>query len=136
MVDDTLCRRTTLTVVRAADAPTFDVHGATITGAAAPSRGSTQTCLWRVDLAPGSHVPGHILDREEIFHALGGTLVATVDGERQIVNVGDTLIVGPGKILQIEVPAAARFEAVVVMPVGAQARFADGGEPFAPPWTV
>jgi quercetin dioxygenase-like cupin family protein len=125
-----------MTVVRAADAPTFDAHGATITGAASPSRGSTQTSLWRVNLAPGSQVPGHILDREEIFHALGGTLVATVDGEQQTVQAGDTLIVQPGAVLQIAVPDSASFEAVVVLPVGALARFAAGGEPFTPPWAV
>jgi quercetin dioxygenase-like cupin family protein len=125
-----------VTIIRAADAPTFDVHGATITGGAAPSRGSTQTSLWRVNLAPGSQVPGHLLDHEEIFHALSGTLIATVGGERQTVSAGDTLIVPPGTELQIEVPSDERFEAVVVLPVGAQARFAAGGEPFAPPWSV
>lgn len=125
-----------MTVVKAADAPIFDAHGATITGAASPSRGSTQTSLWRVDLAPGTDVPGHILDGEEIFHALGGTLLATVDGERQTVQAGDTLIVPPGSLLQISVPPDARFEAVVVLPVGTKARFASGGEPFAPLWAV
>jgi quercetin dioxygenase-like cupin family protein len=81
-------------------------------------------------------VPGHTLDREEIFHALRGTLVATVDGERQTVQAGGTLIVRPGAVLQIMVPDSASFEAVVVLPVGALARFAAGGEPFTPPWAV
>jgi len=125
-----------MSVVKAADAPIFDAHGATITGAASPSRGSTQTSLWRVNLGPGSEVPGHILDHEEIFHALGGTLLATVDGERQTVQAGDTLIVPPGAVLQIAVPADTRFEAIVAMPVGAKARFVSGGEPFSPPWAV
>jgi quercetin dioxygenase-like cupin family protein len=125
-----------VTVVRLADAPTFEVHGATITGGAAPSRGSTQTCLLRIDLAPGSVVPAHILDHEEIFHALSGTLVATVDGQQHRVERGDTLIVAPGTILQITVPDDDRFQAVVALPAGAQARFAAGGEPFTPPWAV
>ena len=125
-----------MAIVRAADAPTFEVHGATITGAASPSRGASQTCLWRIDLAPGSAVPAHILDHEEIFHALGGTLVATVDGEPQQVDSGDTLIVRPGATLQISVPDDARFQAVVVLPAGSLARFAAGGEPFTPPWAV
>jgi quercetin dioxygenase-like cupin family protein len=125
-----------MTLVRAADAPVFDVHGATITGGAAPSRGAIQTSLWRIDLAPGSEVQGHILDGEEILHALGGTLIATVDGVRQLVQGGDTLIVPAGSTLQIEVPSSERFQAVAVLPVGARARFAAGGEPFTPPWTV
>lgn len=123
-------------IVRAADAPVFDVHGATITGAAAPSRGALQTCLWRVSLAPGADVPGHVLDHEEIFHALSGAVVATVDGEAQTVQAGDTLLVPPGHTLQLRVPDEGRFEAVVVLPVGARAAFVAGGEPFAPPWAV
>jgi quercetin dioxygenase-like cupin family protein len=122
--------------LRASDAPTFEVHGATITGGAAPSRGALQTCVWRVNLAAGSTVPGHHLDREEIFHALTGTLVATIDGQDHVLHTGDTLMVPPGSVLQLQVPPADRFEAVVVVPVGAQATFAAGGEPFAPPWTV
>ena len=123
-------------VLRASNAPTFEVHGATITGAASPSRGASQTCLWRIDLAPGCTVPAHILDHEEIFHALSGTLVATVDGEQHRVDVGDTLIVRPGATLQISVPPEARFQAVVVLPAGSLARFAAGGDPFTPPWAV
>jgi quercetin dioxygenase-like cupin family protein len=125
-----------MTLIRASDAPIFDAHGSTITGGASPSRGSTQTSLWRVDLAAGSRVPGHILDREEIFHALRGTLLATIDSEQLAIGAGDTLIVPPGSLLRIEVPEDERFEAVVVLPVGALARFADGGEPFTPPWAV
>ncbi len=125
-----------MTVIKATDAPTFDVHGSLITGGAAPSRGATQTCVWRVRLAPESRVAGHILDREEIFHVISGSLVATVGGEARTVTVGDTLIVPPGEILTLEVPSTGPFEAVVVMPVGAQARFAAGGEPFFPAWTV
>jgi quercetin dioxygenase-like cupin family protein len=125
-----------MTVIKAADAPTFDVHGSLITGGASPSRGATQTCVWRVNLAPGSMVPGHILDNEEIFHAISGTLLAMVGGETRTVTAGDTLIVPPDAILALEVGPTFPFEAVVVMPVGSQARFADGGEPFAPAWTV
>ena len=125
-----------MTVVRAADAPTFEVHGATITGAASPSRGSSQICLWRINLAPGSDVPAHILDHEEIFHALSGTLLATVDGEQHRVRGGDTLIVRPGATLQISIPHESRFQAVVVLPAGSRARFEAGGEPFTPPWAV
>jgi quercetin dioxygenase-like cupin family protein len=125
-----------MTVIRAADAPTFNVHGATVTGGAAPSRGATQTCLWRVNLPPESRVAGHVLDHEEIFHVLSGELLATVDGERHTLTEGDTLIVPPGATLELEVPATGSFDAAVAIPVGAHARFTAGGEPFAPPWTV
>lgn len=125
-----------MVVVRAADAPVFEVHGGVITGGAAPSRGASQTCLWRVDLGAGTSVPAHILDHEEIFHALGGVALASVDGVEQRVEAGDTLIVQRGATLQITVPADGRFQAVVALPAGAKARFAGGGEPFSPPWAV
>lgn len=125
-----------MAIIRAADAPTFQAHGATVTGGAAPSRGALQTCLWRVSLAPGTEVPAHILDHEEVFHALAGTLVATVDGKAETVQAGDTLMVPPGCVLQLRVPPEGRFEAVVALPVGARATIAAGGEPFTPSWAV
>lgn len=125
-----------MTVVRAADAPVFEVQGGAIIGGASPSRGATETCVWRVELAPGSGVPAHILDREEIFHALSGELVAIVDNHEHRVQAGDTLIVQPGSTLQIHVSTDRPFKAVVALPAGAQARFAGGGERFTPPWAV
>ena len=49
-------------VIRGADAPSFTPHGAHITAAAAPSRGATETCLWRVSLEPvKSRTAAHVL---------------------------------------------------------------------------
>jgi hypothetical protein len=40
-------------VVPALTAPTFTAPGLTVTGLAAPSRGATETRVWRLTLAPG-----------------------------------------------------------------------------------
>jgi quercetin dioxygenase-like cupin family protein len=123
-------------VIRGADAPSFTPHGAHITVAAAPIRGATETCLWRVSLEPGSRTAARVLDREELFHALSGTLVATLDAERHVLYAGDTLVVPPGVTLSLAVPLEQPFEAICALPVGGRARFAAGGEPFSPPWAV
>ncbi len=125
-----------MVLVKAADAPVFEVHGGVITGGAAPSRGASQTCMWRIDLAGGTTVPAHILDHHAVFHALSGVLLATVNDAVQHVEAGDTLIVQAGASLKIDVPADGRFQAVVALPAGTKARFAAGGEPFSPPWAV
>src|SRR6266545_2135580 len=53
-----------MTILRAADAPTFELNGIMFTGYAAPRRGSRQLCTWRIRVAPGWRAerrrePGH-----------------------------------------------------------------------------
>ncbi len=59
-------------VITAHDAPMFDPPGATITGLASPSRGSSDAAAWRVRLQPDCASPPHSLTREEIFIVLDG----------------------------------------------------------------
>ena len=40
-------------VIPAATAPSFTAPGLAVTGLAAPSRGATETSVWRLTLAPG-----------------------------------------------------------------------------------
>jgi mannose-6-phosphate isomerase-like protein (cupin superfamily) len=124
-----------MALVRADAAPAFSLPGLTVTGLAAPSRGSRQLCAWRLRLAPGTPGTAHTVDREEVFLALAGCAEATLDGERLEVRAGDALIVPPGRPFSLANPGPEPFEAVAVAPAGVQAQVA-GGEPFAPPWSV
>jgi mannose-6-phosphate isomerase-like protein (cupin superfamily) len=124
-----------MALIAGADAPTFEVHGISVTGLAAPSRGATTNCAWRLFLNPGSPGPLHTIDREEIFIALSGQARATVDGSTYDVQPGDALVVPANTPFGIANPGADPFEAVVIMPAGALASF-PGEEPFAPPWTL
>jgi hypothetical protein len=68
-------------IIRHADAPHFALPGLTVRGLAAPSRGASETCVWRIALAPGT--PGflHTVTREEVFVATAGVDEVTLGGE-------------------------------------------------------
>ena len=67
-------------IIRSQDAPRFVAGGTTATGYASPSRGAQGLSLWRVALAAGETSPPHTLSHEEVFLALDGSAVATIDG--------------------------------------------------------
>ena len=45
-----------MTIIRAAEAPRFDLPGVEFTAMAAPSRGSDRVCTWKLTVAPGGIV--------------------------------------------------------------------------------
>ena len=122
-------------VVRAHQAPQFQLPGVTFTGLAAPSRGSRENCVWRVSVAPGTAGTAHVLDREEIFVALSGRALATVGVEQWPVGPGDTLIVPAGQTFSLANNGSESFDAIALAPHGVQVRMLPGGATFAPPWT-
>jgi len=121
-------------VIRAAAAPTFDLHGVFVTGLAAPSRGSRESSVWRLRLPPGAPAVEHTMDREEIFVALAGRAVVTLDGETIELDVGDTLVVPANRLFSLSTRAGEVFEALAVAPAGVRATILPGPS-FAPPWT-
>src|SRR6266542_4309789 len=93
-----------MTILRAADAPTFELNGIMFTGYAAPRRGSRQLCTWRIRVAPGSRAEqAHRLDRDEAFMVLAGTVRITPGGE--VLHPGDSLVVPAGEPIAVENPA-------------------------------
>lgn len=119
-------------------APIFKISGATgvtFTGLAAPSRGSHETAVWRVTLDPGAPPKIHQLTREEILVAIAGSATASVSGTEIRLNAGDALVVPAFTDFSLGNPHEKLFEAIAVLPVGARAMI-DGGEPFAPPWSL
>lgn len=121
-------------IIRAENAPSFNLSGLAVVGLAAPSRGSRETSVWRLSLPPGAPGVAHSVDREEIFVALAGCAVATLDDRRIEVRAGDTLIVPAGQVFSLGNSSPEPFEAIAVAPVGVRAQM-PSGEPFAPPWT-
>jgi quercetin dioxygenase-like cupin family protein len=120
-------------LVQGSTAPKFTLPHAVFTGLASPTRGSTETSVWRVTLIPGAEPAIHSLTREEIFVALSGSALATVDGIDHRLNPGDALVVPAGVPFAIANPHNEPFEAVAVFPVGGQAAMPDSA-PFTPPW--
>lgn len=122
-------------VIAAADAPQFTIPGTTFTSLAAPSRGATETSVWRVRVAPGNSGVVHQLTREEIFVVLAGAASVQVGAQRRDLGAGDTLIVPAGIDFALSNPGDAAFEAIALLPVGGEARIGDA-PPFVPPWAA
>jgi quercetin dioxygenase-like cupin family protein len=125
-------------VISAASAPTFSLPTTpetVFTGLASPSRGSRETCVWRLSLAPGTLPAAHALDHEEIIVGQSGQAIARIGNDEFHVGQGDAVIVPAGELFSLANPHGAPFEAIAVLPVGGRAALADG-QWFTPPWTI
>ena len=118
--------------IAAARAPIFELPGIRFTGLAAPSRGSTDSAVWIVELAPATPGSAHQLTREEVIVALEGRAVGTVAGEQFELAAGDALTIPPRTDFALANPFDSTFRAVAVLPVGGQAVM--GENTFTPPW--
>jgi mannose-6-phosphate isomerase-like protein (cupin superfamily) len=122
-----------VTIVRADQAPTFELPGTTFTGYASPSRGSSDVCTWRITLAPGLRADqAHQLDRDEIFTVAAGSITLTPDGEPLLA--GDTAVVPAGRPIAVGNPGAVPAEVYVAIAAGFTATMADGTVVGTPPW--
>jgi quercetin dioxygenase-like cupin family protein len=67
-----------MAIVSPLDAPTHDLGDVRFTALATPSRGSTETSVWRATIAPGAPGVPHRVTREEVFVVLDGTARVSV----------------------------------------------------------
>jgi quercetin dioxygenase-like cupin family protein len=86
-----------MAVLRANDAPRYQLPGVTIIGLAAASRGAVELTTYRVTLDPGPALPVHRRDHEEVFTVFVGSVTAVLDGEEHVTGPGDTVIVLAGR---------------------------------------
>src|SRR5262245_50162039 len=115
-------------------APTHTVEAAQLTSLATPTRGSSDTSVWRVELAPGHPATPHELTREEVFVVLSGRARVRLGDEMNEAVPGDAIVVPPNTPFQIDVAGSEPLHAICCMPVGGEARLADGTT-FPPPWS-
>ncbi len=76
-------------------APTHQLEGTAFTSLATPSRGSTDTSVWTVEIAPGTPATPHRLTREEIFVVLAGNASVRLDRTTDTAAPGDAIVVPP-----------------------------------------
>ncbi|MGW6705716.1 cupin domain-containing protein [Streptomyces sp. NPDC054956] len=87
---------------------------ATMTGFAAPSRGSSELSTWRVDMAAGLTGPDHSVSREQVWTLTAGSLEVVWDGDRtEKVTAGQTMVLPPDVLRRIH--ATESFQAYVAM---------------------
>jgi mannose-6-phosphate isomerase-like protein (cupin superfamily) len=120
-------------VLRAPASPTHELGDARFTSLATPSRGSTDTSVWSVEIAPGTPGASHRLTREEVFVVLEGRADVLLDGERSTAGPGDAIVVPAGVPFSLAPAGEAPLRALCCLPVGGQAQLPDGA-PFTPPW--
>jgi mannose-6-phosphate isomerase-like protein (cupin superfamily) len=121
-------------VVRAAEAPRFQLPGVEFAVFASPSSGSKQLCAWRLTVDPGhgGDAP-HSIDADELFIVLSGSVRLTPDGEA--LGAGDALVVPAGEPIAVtnlgDEPAVLH----VALTAGFTATTADGAS-LQPPWSL
>jgi mannose-6-phosphate isomerase-like protein (cupin superfamily) len=121
-----------MTVIKAAEAPRFELPGAQFTVLAAPSRGSADICTWKLTVAPGREPDQpHTLDQDEVFMVLSGTVRVTPGGET--VTAGDAVIVKAGDPIQLVNTGTEPAELHVAIRSGFTGTMADGTK-VTPPW--
>jgi quercetin dioxygenase-like cupin family protein len=128
-----LTKEAVMAVVPAPTAPTHEVGNARFTSLATPSRGSTETSVWTVEIAPGSPGQPHRITREEVFVVLAGTAAVGLAGDTSLAGPGDAIVVPAGTTFTLAAAGDEPLRALCVLPVGGQAQH-DDGEPFTPPW--
>lgn len=114
---------------------TFDIPGVRFAPVASPSRGSSESAMWRAVVAPNHAGVVHHMTREEIILAVSGTGRIRIGKAEHRLAPGDAFAVPPFTDFQLEAEGDTPFEAVVVLPVGGRAVIS--GQPsFAPPWSL
>jgi mannose-6-phosphate isomerase-like protein (cupin superfamily) len=121
-----------MSIIRAADAPQFQLPGIRFTGLAAPSRGSEGLCTWRLTVDVGVRGDAvHTLDRDEVFMVLSGSVQVTPDGEK--LGPGDAAVVPAGEEVQLSNLGETEAELHVAITAGFTGTMADGTK-VQPPW--
>ncbi|MTE16087.1 cupin domain-containing protein [Nocardia aurantiaca] len=120
-------------VVRAAEAQSHDMHGSRFIPLIRPSAGSSELCLWRLEIAPGTEGVPHRIRREEAFVLLAGSITITINGESAQLAPGDAAVAVAGSTIRLDNPGGRRAEVIVNAPVGFTGELLDGTV-VNPPW--
>ena len=120
-------------VERAADHPTFEIGGNTVTSFAAPDRGSEEMALFRIDLPAGSGLPPHRHDHFDVFTVAEGTGEVHLGEEAHEVVAGDSVVIPSGELHWMVAGTGGATIVVTMLPGTKLIREADGVE-MVPPW--
>lgn len=122
-----------MTIIPAPPTPTHDLAGTRFTSLATPSRGSTETSVWQVEIDAGVPATPHSLTREEVFVVLSGVASVRLDDEASVAHPGDAVVVPAGVAVELSNQGDGTLRLLCCLPVGGQARL-DDGTSFTPPW--
>src|SRR3954449_2809470 len=113
-----------MAVIPAPPEPTHELGGARFTSLATPSRGSSDTSVWLVEIAPGTAGVPHRLTREEVFVVLAGRAEVSLDGAVSSAGTGDAIVVPAGVPFALAAEGVEPLRALCCLPVGGQGQLA------------
>ena len=123
-----------MSVIHRADQRRTETPNAVMTTLASPTVGGAGRSLWRVEMQPGAQGPEHSFDVEQVWTVLEGAADVVLDGRTARVEVGDTLVLAPGRTRQITADAEAGLVAMVTSPPEGRASMVDGTDRGVPAW--
>jgi quercetin dioxygenase-like cupin family protein len=109
-----------LHTIRTAESRRTETPAAVMTTLASPQQGGAANPVWRVDAAADIAGPAHVIDAEQVWTILEGSVTITVDEDTTELAAGDTVIV-PADIPRQLTPGADGFAAIVTGPAGMRA---------------
>ena len=119
-------------IIPAPEAPTHDLGGTRFTSLATPSRGNNETCVWHVEIEPGTPATPHSLTRGEVFVVLAGRATVRIGEAVAVAETGDAIVVPRDTQFALSNADAAVLRLVCCLPVGGLAWLGD--DSFTPPW--
>ncbi|MGW4354577.1 cupin domain-containing protein [Nocardia sp. NPDC004582] len=119
--------------IHAADIQSHEMHGSRFTPLIRPAVGSSELCVWRVEIAPATQGVAHRIHREEAFVVLAGSITLTIEGEPARLAAGDAAVAAAGSVIRLDNPADLAAEVLVTAPVGFTGELLDGTV-VNPPW--
>jgi quercetin dioxygenase-like cupin family protein len=121
-----------MSIIQAPAAATHDIGPARFTSLATPSRGSTETAVWQVEIEAGAPATPHSLTREEVFVVLEGTASVRIGSVAGLAHQGDAIVVPADTEFELSNGGDGTLRLLCCFPVGGQARL--DGATFTPPW--
>ena len=121
-----------MAIIPAPSAPTHDLGGSRFTSLATPSRGSTESSVWVVEIDPGVPPTPHSVTREEVFVVLDGVATVAVGDASGTAAPGDAFVIPADTEFTVANRGSAPLRMLCCLPVGGQARTATAT--FTPPW--
>lgn len=121
-------------ILTAADAPRHELEGTRFTSLATPRRGSIDTAVWRVEIAPDTPAIPHTLTREEVLVVIRGRAAVAIGDDRSDALPGDVILVPRDTSFELRNGGSDLLELICCLPVGGEAVVA--GATFTPPWAT
>lgn len=119
--------------VHTTDTTTHDMHGARFTAVATTALGSTDMCVYRVELPAGTPGLPHTVSHEAVVVVLDGQVQFQLGDDTTTLAQGEAAVVPPGQLMSVNTTA----QPATIMTstkLGFQATMTDGSR-LTPPWS-